>query len=186
MNMKTPSVANDHNFKKIIQSLVPTLPSHLTCVIGIDPGETTGIAVFIDAVLIDTYQIDHRSHKDIGKAAVDISMVLNVHKPSHVIIEDYRVYKWKTKSHANSDLFTSRLIGSLEYVCSNNNYPMTKQMASIAKGFMTDSKLRSWGFWIKGKKHTRDAIRHAATYLMFQAKRYKQENLNGPNKNKSG
>lgn len=173
--MRTPKVANEHSFKKILDSMVPELPDRLTCVVGIDPGETTGIAIFIDGNLSATYQIDHRSHKDIGTAAQEIGLVLFNYQPTHVIVEDYRVYKWKTSSHANSDLFTSRLIGSLEYVCSSNSYPMTKQMASIAKGFMTDSKLKSWGFWIKGKRHTRDAIRHAATYLMFEAKKHKQE-----------
>lgn len=41
------------------------------------------------------------------------------------------------------------------------------QMAAQAKGFVDDDKLKAWGFWIKGKKHARDAIRHGVYYLLF-------------------
>jgi hypothetical protein len=33
--------------------------------------------------------------------------------------------------------------------------------AGLAKTFATDDKLEAWGFWKRGQKHARDAIRHA-------------------------
>jgi len=32
--------------------------------------------------------------------------------------------------------------------------------AGLAKTFANDDKLEAWGFWRKGQKHARDAIRH--------------------------
>lgn len=43
--------------------------------------------------------------------------------------------------------------------------PVTVQSASQAKGYMTDERLKAAGWWVKGKPHSRDALRHAATYV---------------------
>lgn len=39
--------------------------------------------------------------------------------------------------------------------------PFTVQQASEAKGSITDDRLKDWGLWVRGKRHGRDAIRHA-------------------------
>ena len=51
-----------------------------------------------------------------------------------------------------------------------NNIPTHKQMASTAKTFATDKKLREWGFWERGMRHARDAIRHGCYFLLFYKK----------------
>jgi hypothetical protein len=40
-----------------------------------------------------------------------------------------------------------------------------KQHASLAMSTVTDDRLKAWGFWVPGKEHARDAIRHAITFL---------------------
>jgi hypothetical protein len=40
-------------------------------------------------------------------------------------------------------------------------------MASQAKAFVTDQKLKEWGFWKEGMRHSRDAIRHGLYFLLF-------------------
>jgi hypothetical protein len=40
-------------------------------------------------------------------------------------------------------------------------------MAHQAKGFVTDEKLKAWGFYQKGVRHARDSIRHACYFLLF-------------------
>lgn len=42
---------------------------------------------------------------------------------------------------------------------------ITYQSAAQAKGVVTDKRLKSWGLWVPGQQHARDAIRHAVTYL---------------------
>lgn len=43
------------------------------------------------------------------------------------------------------------------------------QNASDAKGVITDERLKRAGLWIKGKPHTRDAIRHLIILLRKEA-----------------
>lgn len=39
------------------------------------------------------------------------------------------------------------------------------QQPGQAKGFMTDERLKAAGWWVRGKPHSRDALRHCATYV---------------------
>lgn len=40
-----------------------------------------------------------------------------------------------------------------------------KQQASLALTTVTDDRQKDWGFWVPGKEHARDAVKHAITYL---------------------
>ncbi len=132
--------------------------------LSFDPGHTTGWCHFQGVKLMDFGQIDTT---DIQKATKAIGLLFAKFQPTQLVIEDYRVYKHKTKHHAGSDLLTARVIGTLETVCALQDVPLVKQPASIAKGFCTDKKLKDWGMWQKGMKHARDAIRHACYYIIF-------------------
>lgn len=180
------SVPEKFSFIEVVNLLTPfdQMQPHERTVIGIDPGETTGICLIHEGKLVFTTQIDHREHKDIAQAAFDIQIKINewVENPLNpcpesftIAYEEYRVYQQKAMSHSYSDLFTSRLIGAIEYMCRSNNWHKKGRMASSAKGMMTDRKLKLWGFWIKGKKHSRDAIRHACTFTLITANHYKKE-----------
>lgn len=39
------------------------------------------------------------------------------------------------------------------------------QSPSQAKGFLTDERLKALGWWARGRPHSRDALRHVATYV---------------------
>ena len=39
-----------------------------------------------------------------------------------------------------------------------------------AKGFVTDAKLKEWGLWQDGLRHSRDAIRHGIYFLVVSNK----------------
>jgi len=129
--------------------------------ISLDPGETAGWAIFEEGDYVDS-----------GEAGPEHTM-LEVYElitevaPDVVVMEDYRIYGWKAKSHAWSDLFTPRLIGAIELTCILEDVPLYRQMAQSAKGFCTDKKLRGWGFYKTGKPHIRDAIRHGCYWLLF-------------------
>lgn len=133
-----------------------------TRLLALDPGETTGWAFFVDGELTKWGQAPTKLE---GWSAIE--EVFGALKPTHVVAENYRVYEHKLKQHANSEVYTLRLIGVIDYICFKRNIPITYQMAQSAKGFCTDSKLKTWGYWKEGMKHARDAVRHGCYYLLF-------------------
>lgn len=134
-------------------------PKRLLC---LDPGETTGWAVFEEGKLtaagqartIDGWEVIHQLFVDI--------------KPTMVIFENYRVYAHKLERHSNSEVYTLRLVGVIEFISEMLfAIPHYNQMAQQAKGFTNDDKLKAWGFYSKGQRHSRDAIRHGCYFLLF-------------------
>lgn len=133
-------------------------PKRLLC---LDPGHTTGWCLFEDGKLTASGQADTiSSWYEIDKLFEDV-------KPTMVIYENYRVYAHKLERHSNSEVFTLRLIGVIEYICWLDRTPYFNQMAHQAKGFVTDEKLKKWDYYQKGAKHARDAIRHGCYFLLF-------------------
>lgn len=133
----------------------------------IDPGGTTGIAVFHKGELKMVTQLDTIDSKTDKVNYHVIDDFLRSTDFDRIIIEDYRVYQHKLKEHSFSKIPTLRLIGAIEYYCEMGNIPIDYQMAMQAKGFATDAKLKSWGFWQTGMRHSRDAIRHGIYWLLF-------------------
>ncbi len=135
-------------------------------ILAFDPGHTTGYAVFESMQLADHGQIDT---DDMEKATKNIGELITLWDHADaVVVENYRVYKWRAKHHAGSELLTARIIGCIETLCyQRGQFNLIKQPAHIAKGFCTDPKLREWGFFTKGEKHANDAIRHGAYFLIF-------------------
>jgi len=133
-------------------------------VLALDPGETTGACLFVGPNLSEARQL---ATGLMPLAAVAVSNYIQLLEPDVVVIEDYRVYSWKTKDHAWAGLHTPRLIGATEYICHQLLKPLVKQTAQQGKGFCTDDKLKAWGVYQVNQKHARDAIRHACYYLLF-------------------
>lgn len=40
-----------------------------------------------------------------------------------------------------------------------------KQHSALAMSTVTDDRQKAWGFWIPGKEHARDAVKHGITFL---------------------
>jgi hypothetical protein len=138
--------------------------------LGVDPGETTGFALFNKLDIAEIWQ-ENTSSIEWGvdkyhKLIHDLSQEVGRDQLA-VIVEDYRVYSWKAKDHSWAPLLTPRLIGVLECLCRQYNVRIRKQSAQQGKAFMTDDRLRQWGFYRLGLTHGRDAARHAARFLLF-------------------
>lgn len=130
--------------------------------LALDPGETTGWCVFTGNELTGWGQ--QPCLDDPAKAITEVFANL---RPTHVVCEDYKVYGWKTKQHSWAGLFTPKLIGGIQLLCSQNELWLRMQMANVAKVFCTDDKLRQWGMYQPSQRHARDAIRHACYTLLF-------------------
>ncbi len=129
-----------------------------------DPGHTTGWAYFNEGELIDCGQLNTSELETSLRA---LQLKFTEFQVDTLVIEDYRVYKWKTDDHAWSSLYTTQLIGMMETLCIMHNIPLVKQPAHIAKSFATDKLLKDWGYWMSGARHARDAIRHGCYYVVF-------------------
>lgn len=140
---------------------------HEKSILSFDPGHTTGWAHFFDFELMATGQADTT---DIDNTYRNVNKLFHQFKPHIVVIEDYRVYKWRAKHHVGSEMMTTRVIGALELLAIQNSVPLiVKQPAHVAKGFCKDKKLREWGFYDVNGRHARDAVRHGCYYILFGA-----------------
>lgn len=162
--------ASQLTFKQLADKLQPNhFKGQLIC---LDPGETTGWAVFRNGTLLDVGQL---ATKDLISGTRALKAHFEKHmdagpegnRTTRVVFEDYRIYGWKTEEHTWAGLHTPKLIGSIVALCVVMDLSFDCQMAQQAKGFCTDEKLQNWGFYVKGLRHGRDAIRHGAYYLLF-------------------
>ena len=136
-------------------------------VLAIDPGETTGVVVveYQDRKV----RVVHAEAAAVSAASAFawLEGLDATFAPTVVVTEDYRVYRHRVRQHINSDLATPRLIGAIEAWCGWRKKPLRFQMASEAKAFFTDRRLRAMNLYLSNK-HVRDALRHALHYLKFR------------------
>jgi hypothetical protein len=137
-----------------------------------DPGETTGFSYWEvtdeGPVLKIAKQLKTWPEED---TVQQFEQTLSAFKPTLVVFEAYRVYGWKTDQHSFSDVPTIQIIGILKCLCIQKNISYLSQTAQVAKQFTTDEKLEQWGFYQKGERHSRDAMRHACYFLLFGPKK---------------
>jgi hypothetical protein len=158
--MKTPPFAQMvkiHRGRK-------NLPIHDRRLLALDPGGTTGYALFTDLQKSESGQIDTSSFP---LAIVNLSRLLGERVVDHIACEDYRVYDHKSDDHKWSDVHTVRVIGCILTLAYQKGITVSFEMAQQPKTFCTDDKLKDWGFYDAGQRHARDAVRHACYWIMF-------------------
>ena len=131
--------------------------------LAIDPGETTGVAVWhAEESLIYLFQLETPVIEEGYKL---VEEVIDRVEPAHLRVEDYRVYGHMTEQHSFASLHTAQFIGAIRTVASQKGIPLSVCLAMHAKTFWTDSKLEICGLYNKGLKHARDAQRHLLRYM---------------------
>lgn len=137
-------------------------------VLAFDPGETTGIC-YMREMEIKPFQLD-TGPDDFDHAIAILQDCINTYTADCIVIEDYRVYSWKSDDHKFSNLHTPQLIGVIRTLAHQTAVSkVALRMAVTAKQFVTDDKLKSWGIWeqTRAQKHARDAVRHAVYQKVF-------------------
>jgi len=163
----------------VLKEKIKELPKSI---LTFDPGETTGWSSWakeIDAKeppkLVKWGQLNTKTLRNAIELEESVKNLLmgsnDTSRPNVVVIEDYRIYEWKTDEHAWSSVHTIQLIGLIKTYCIQNNIPYVMQSAQIAKQFATDEKLKDWDFWQPGMRHARDAIRHGIYYILFNSQK---------------
>lgn len=148
---------------------------HKGTLITLDPGETTGWAVWDHNKLKGTGQLDTKTVQssilmldkwlDTKSDWDRIDMSDRHLYPCYVVMEEYRVYSHLAQSHSHSTIHTARLIGAIEALLTLKGIRYEMCPAGLAKGFATDQKLEDWGMYQVGQRHARDAIRHGVYFL---------------------
>lgn len=136
--------------------------------LALDPGETTGVAVFtcdVDAAVLS--HVAQIKTWPLTLGVESFMALIDKLQPDRVVFESYQVYEWKADSHSWSQIPTVQVIGMIQTILIQRGIPYSTQTAQVAKNFVDDDKLEKWGFWQKGLRHARDAIRHACYYLLF-------------------
>lgn len=149
-------------------------PKHFRgTLICFDPGETTGLAIFRNGKLDETSQLITKTLEQGTITVNDLFQSILDAEPQpqqqnvRVVMEDYKVYGWKTDQHAWAALHTPKFIGCIVTLCVIHQIPYHMQMAQQAKGFVNDDKLKAWKYYDKGMRHARDAVRHGCYYTLF-------------------
>lgn len=153
--------------------------SEVGLVLCLDPGETTGWAVFSQGHLILCDQeptgsepalmadfIEHVQSDVINSATFNTGL-------DQIVYEEYRIRGNKAQQHIGSEVVTIQHIGAIRATADRLGIPVAKQAAGLAKGFASDEKLRQWGLFQRGKRHANDAIRHGVYWHLFAGGRAK-------------
>jgi hypothetical protein len=149
-------------------------------VLCLDPGETTGWALFHHGKLESCGQAATPNPPDLVAAIREVAefwQTLANHHPDYakvlnrIVYEEYRVRGNKFKEHVGSEVVTIQHIGAIKVIADELGIGLTKQSAGMVKGFATDVKLRRWGLYQTNKRHANDAIRHGVYWLLFVAAR---------------
>lgn len=140
-------------------------------VIAFDPGETTGWACFFrddeQTVLLGTGQI---KTWPLEGGLSEIESLLTRFSPNFLVLESYSIYDWKLEQHSFHEVPTIQIIGMIKTLCYQRALPWMAKSALEGKHFCTDRKLEYWGLYFPGLQHSRDAIRHACRFLLFDGR----------------
>lgn len=126
-------------------------------VIGVDPGGTTGLAVWSPGLKLHLVELTPDD-------AVDwMSEVAQGATKKHFVVERYTITPATAKMSQQHDAL--EIIGALKFLVRKYGHTLSMQTPAEAKGYSTDQKLKNIGWYQAGKPHARDASRHVLLYL---------------------
>lgn len=146
-------------------------------VLAVDPGETTGWALWTDdesdageddLVLGNgwvTWGEEGPARGSHEENEVAKGLIVALVDEDVIVVEDFILRP--TGNARRSGLSPVRITARLEALAFSFDLDLTwvYQQASAAKGVVTDERLKGLGLWVRGAPHARDAIRHLVLYL---------------------
>jgi len=127
-------------------------------VIGIDPGETTGMVIMQvrdrEIVTWTALEVQNGGSVTILRALLDVA----TSRP-HVALEDYVIRRRAGRS--GTSRATVNLVDELEKVAAGDGASVALRPAATVKPWATDERLMAAGIKIRRMGHARDAARHA-------------------------
>lgn len=138
-------------------------------VIALDPGGTTGWSLFqVHPVAMDgdpdipvLANVEWWTAGEFtgsqDKQIDEILELVNSWPAARLVTEDFHLRQ------LNAVLDPVEINAVLRWACRPRYW--IKQQAGLAMSTVTDDRQKSWGFWLPGKQHARDAIKHNITFL---------------------
>lgn len=149
-------------------SQIPVKPGETQVWMTIDPGATTGVALWIGDELTETRQVEcGRKYED---QLVGVRLLAEIVKLLEIELLVYEDFLLRGGSPGTTDRVglapvqvTGLLIGMLDVMVP---WPVRAegQLASGAKSVLTDKRLKMKNMYVKGP-HARDAVRHGLLFL---------------------
>jgi hypothetical protein len=138
-------------------------------VIALDPGETTGWALYRGDAAEGTSkftcgQIGPYEHHN----ELDILLGHMQGEGEYTIVCER--FEYRNNSRAGLNLMSREYIGvAKRFVQERREVEYVMQSAAQAKGFVQDRHIKKLGLWSPGDKHAMDAYRHLLYYLVNTA-----------------
>lgn len=147
-------------------------PAESYQVLALDPGGTTGWALFCmhpDAVgpdplihLFGPYGnlIWWTAGEFTGRQDEQVDQIVELVKEwpdARLVTEDFKVRQ------LNAELDPVEINATVLWATRPRYW--VKQHSVLAMSTVTDQRQKDWGFWIPGKEHARDAVKHSITFL---------------------
>jgi hypothetical protein len=136
-------------------------PKPKDAVLAVDPGLTTGWALWVDG--------DVWTGQTAGQLAFADEAWGVLHQVRPVVVCEAYIITSETakKSRQYEPL---ELIGTLRFLTHLLELEFELQTPTQAKRFSTDDKLKAAGWWVPGQGHGMDAARHLLRYMMTKRK----------------
>lgn len=122
---------------------------------GMDPGKMTGCATFVPTM--ETVPQAWEAPQD---TFVDWAYdCLTAVPPSIILMERYTVTA-ETLRKSRGDNWSLEQIGVVRHLCRRHGHTFELQSPSDAKKLASNQRLRQLGWYVPGKGHANDALRH--------------------------
>lgn len=125
-------------------------------VVAIDPGKTTGFAVWPD--------IKADQDPDTLNFGRRLEAWLSAWNGPTVVVVERFIINVNTVGHSQAP-WSLELIGVARYLAFKHHCEFVLQSPSDAKKFMSNERLKKLGWYFPGKVHANDALRHLGLYV---------------------
>lgn len=142
--------------------------------LAIDPGKTTGMALWVPGDLPVPVSAEYGVEDAIKHTLAVLTCnerAAHRHYRPEVVIEDFVISERTIKSSRQTEPLD--ILGWVKIECRRRNIPLTLQSAAQAKSFATAAKLKKLGWYHPTKGgHANDALRHLLVYLVNNRREY--------------
>lgn len=133
-----------------------------TCVLAVDPGKTTGYALWIPPNDIQAGQAEFFDFLVRTEA-----WLLQYGQQTKVVAERFIINQGTVKN--TQAPWSLEVIGALRYLAlKHGSGELVMQSPSDAKRFSSDDRLKRLDWWQRGQGHANDALRHLLLFLVNQ------------------
>jgi hypothetical protein len=135
--------------------------------LGVDPGKTVGLAVYntITEEMMGSQIVFDDFGDWLNLSLGNVRKDPNLDQDIKVACERYAIRSLKYAADAH---WAIEIIGITRYLCKCYSVPLTLQHAGVAKQYANDIKLRKAKWYVPGRDHANDAIRHVALLMASQ------------------